>query len=84
MAGLTGQEWKCTCKLVDGLLADATVLLLKLLLWDRKIKLELWRRCINFCWPLLPVEEPGLCNIGMQSANKEDREATQIYVLTRQ
>lgn len=73
MDGMTGQEWKCTCELFDGLLVD------ELLLWERKVKLELWRRCINFCRPLLPVEKPGLCNIGMQLASKEDRQATQIY-----
>lgn len=78
---MTGQEWKCTCKLVDGLLVD-DILLLELLLWDREIKLELWRRCINFCWPLLPVEKTGLCNICMQLASKEERQATQISVLT--
>jgi hypothetical protein len=82
MDGITGQEWKCTCKLVDWLLVD-DILLLELLLWDREIKLELWRRRINFCWPLLPVEKTGLCNTGMQLASKEDRQAAWIYVLTQ-
>jgi hypothetical protein len=82
MDGMTGQEWKCTCKLVDWLLID-DILLLELLLWDREIKLELWRRRITFCWPLLPVEKTGLCNTGMQLASKEDRQAAQVYVLTQ-